>query len=544
MANLTGNKIRNTFDQVANLSGPVSTTFQTLTDGVGNDMGLEFKDDTVNVRTGFSFTVNGLALSTTLEGLSDTSFAGLADDDILVYNGTNWVNETVATVETKFNHDNLTGFVADEHIAHAGVSVIAASNSGLLAANNTLSSNIGLAVDINGSTSKATPISADEIMLYDTIGTANKKATFAQVEAILNHDNLAGFVSNEHIDWTSASSDLSTSGTIESSSTSHIGLATGTTGQRPGSPATGDGRFNTTDSKWEVYNGSGWDQYAISAGSGETNTASNSGVSGVGVYARKTGADLEFKNITVDSNMTITDDTGNDEIDIALNVGTLPVADAIQHTGDTNNQIVLGTDTQDYQTGGSSRLDISNSGVRLGAANARVTTVLDEDTMSSDSATALATQQSIKAYVDAASPSGEAFSATTSTAQVIGSASFTKVQLGTEVFDTGGTYDSVTNYRWTPDVAGKYVVAAGVSYGSATDAMLLIAAIYKNGANYRSGFIRTSGTGTQGATVSTVVDMNGTTDYIELYTYQDSGSNKSLFTSSAYNFLEAGRILE
>jgi hypothetical protein len=52
------------------------------------------------------------------------------------------------------------------------------------------------------------------------------------------------------------------------------------------------------------------------------------------------------------------------------------------------------------QTASTSRLDITDSGVRLGAANARVTTVLDEDAMSSNSATALATQQSIKAYSD------------------------------------------------------------------------------------------------------------------------------------------------
>lgn len=60
--------------------------------------------------------------------------------------------------------------------------------------------------------------------------------------------------------------------------------------------------------------------------------------------------------------------------------------------------IVNGTIT--VQTNSSSRIDITDSGVRLGAANARVTTILDEDAMGSDSATALATQQSIKAYVD------------------------------------------------------------------------------------------------------------------------------------------------
>jgi len=59
-------------------------------------------------------------------------------------------------------------------------------------------------------------------------------------------------------------------------------------------------------------------------------------------------------------------------------------------------------------TGGSIFLNINNvekanidvNGLELGNANARVTTILDEDAMGSDSATALATQQSIKKYVD------------------------------------------------------------------------------------------------------------------------------------------------
>jgi hypothetical protein len=76
-------------------------------------------------------------------------------------------------------------------------------------------------------------------------------------------------------------------------------------------------------------------------------------------------------------------------------------ANQMQHLADTNNYFEFGTDTQNFVTGGSSRMDISNSGLRLGAANSRVTTILDEDNMVSNSATALATQQSIKAYVDA-----------------------------------------------------------------------------------------------------------------------------------------------
>jgi hypothetical protein len=53
------------------------------------------------------------------------------------------------------------------------------------------------------------------------------------------------------------------------------------------------------------------------SGSGETNTASNVGTAGVGVYKQKTGVDLEFKKINAGSSkITVTDDTGNDEVDI------------------------------------------------------------------------------------------------------------------------------------------------------------------------------------------------------------------------------------
>jgi hypothetical protein len=51
--------------------------------------------------------------------------------------------------------------------------------------------------------------------------------------------------------------------------------------------------------------------------SGEANTASNVGAGGVGVFKQKTGVDLEFKNINAGSSrVTITNDAGNNEVDI------------------------------------------------------------------------------------------------------------------------------------------------------------------------------------------------------------------------------------
>jgi len=98
-----------------------------------------------------------------------------------------------------------------------------------------------------------------------------------------------------------------------------------------------------------------------------------------------TGVAVKLEGTGSDVNVPFTIDTKG--------AGTLTL-------GSADVPFVAEVDTVDLKTGGSSRLDINDSGVRLGAANARVTTVLDEDTMSSDSNTALATQQSIKAYAD------------------------------------------------------------------------------------------------------------------------------------------------
>jgi hypothetical protein len=75
--------------------------------------------------------------------------------------------------------------------------------------------------------------------------------------------------------------------------------------------------------------------------------------------------------------------------------------DAIQHLADLDNQILFGADTQSFETGGVSRLDLSNSGMRLGAANARVTTILTDSTMAGATDTNLYTGLAIKTYVDA-----------------------------------------------------------------------------------------------------------------------------------------------
>lgn len=60
-----------------------------------------------------------------------------------------------------------------------------------------------------------------------------------------------------------------------------------------------------------------WKEITCPTGTGEQNTASNVGTAGVGIFKQKTGVDLEFKKINAGSNkVSITDDTGNDELDV------------------------------------------------------------------------------------------------------------------------------------------------------------------------------------------------------------------------------------
>jgi hypothetical protein len=106
---------------------------------------------------------------------------------------------------------------------------------------------------------------------------------------------------------------------------------------------------------------------------------------------------------------------------------------------------------------------------------------------------------------------GPAFSAYVSTSQSIGAATWTKITFATEEFDTNNNFASS---RFTPTVAGYYQVNAQVQPNDFYTGVAV--AIYKNGSLFKYGnFYLASSTG--GSVVSTLIYLNGTTDYIECY---------------------------
>jgi len=111
------------------------------------------------------------------------------------------------------------------------------------------------------------------------------------------------------------------------------------------------------------------------------------------------------------------------------------------------------------------------------------------------------------------------FSAYLSAAQTgITSSTWTKVLCNTEEFDLTAAYDNVTNYRFTPLVAGYYQVCGSVGVSSASGMTRVAAAIYVTGVLTVKGSDNAPYTSTAGnASVSGIVYCNGSTNYIELW---------------------------
>lgn len=101
-----------------------------------------------------------------------------------------------------------------------------------------------------------------------------------------------------------------------------------------------------------------------------------------------------------------------------------------------------------------------------------------------------------------------------------------KVTWSTEAYDTNNNFASD---RYTPTVAGKYTVTASATF--AVQAQLKVA-IYKNGSLYAQN--QDNATNSFQVLVNTVVDMNGTTDYLEVYASNDNSQNLAGTSANTY----------
>jgi hypothetical protein len=117
---------------------------------------------------------------------------------------------------------------------------------------------------------------------------------------------------------------------------------------------------------------------------------------------------------------------------------------------------------------------------------------------------------------------GPSFSAYLNSNFSISNTTHTKLRFDAEEWDSDGCFDSTTNFRFTPNVAGYYMIGghfqpnASYTVGTTT--------LYKNGNLYRVlHWNQQSATTPAPVGGTTLVHMNGSSDYVELYGYMTVG---------------------
>jgi len=138
------------------------------------------------------------------------------------------------------------------------------------------------------------------------------------------------------------------------------------------------------------------------------------------------------------------------------------------------------------------------------------------------------------ATITYASTANPAFSAYRSTNQVVSFNAWTKIALNAEDFDTNNNFDPTTNYRFTPTVAGYYQFNGVVAVQSSSTLTRVILALWKNNSQALRGsdLPFSAGTSVVFTSVPGLIYMNGTTDYMELYTYVSGSGTPTLLANS------------
>ena len=159
-------------------------------------------------------------------------------------------------------------------------------------------------------------------------------------------------------------------------------------------------------------------------------------------------------------------------------------------------------------------------------------TFSDSTTQTTAFTTGAVTQATIGTNVVGTGPS---FSAYQSTQQTLASGTFTKLLFQTELWDTNSNYDNVTNSRFTPTVAGYYQINSAMAV--AVSVTQIQVTIYKNGTIYKQS---SNLTGAGQTSVSGLVYMNGTTDYVEIYASLAAG--QGIVNIQAYTWFDGSLV--
>ena len=116
-----------------------------------------------------------------------------------------------------------------------------------------------------------------------------------------------------------------------------------------------------------------------------------------------------------------------------------------------------------------------------------------------------------------------------------------QVEFDTEIFDTNSDFD-ITTFRFTPTVAGKYLLYVQVHWSSVTTNDDLNLQLQKNGAAIADDITADAPGAVYKQSVLIIVDANGTTDYFEVYAQNTDRNTSSISGSASTSFFSGSRI--
>ncbi len=102
---------------------------------------------------------------------------------------------TFANLEATLNHDSLAEFVANEHVDHSAVTLTAGTG---LSGGGTIELDRTFTVDLNELTTETSIAADDFIAMVDITDSGSGKITFANLEAVIDHGNIAGAGDDDH----------------------------------------------------------------------------------------------------------------------------------------------------------------------------------------------------------------------------------------------------------------------------------------------------------------------------------------------------------
>lgn len=125
----------------------------------------------------------------------------------------------------------------------------------------------------------------------------------------------------------------------------------------------------------------------------------------------------------------------------------------------------------------------------------------------------------------------------------IATSTFTKIQFTTEEFDTNSNFDNATNYRFTPTVAGKYLVTLAATVKNLGSGKFMALSIEKNGSRFKDVLTAANGAiSDAGTSITALIDFNGSSDYIEGFVFHNHGSSRDVYGDTNLIFMTAARV--